>query len=241
MSEFSGAPGGGDASQNHAREGAKFGMLTLISPAPSRTKHPKWNMRCDCGAEKVIDFGAVRSGRQVSCGCFRLKRVAEAKRAKLEGVRVGMLRVLRFYTTFKQESLWLCICDCGCGYIGTAAHLSRARVKSCGCVRRKFENRPKTATDLSKYASNHARRARERGAKGRFTRHDIERIYTLQRGRCASCRRSLKAGYHRDHRVPISAGGSNDASNIELLCPPCNIRKHDKDPIVWANMNGRLL
>lgn len=26
-----------------------------------------------------------------------------------------------------------------------------------------------------------------------------------------------------------------------LLCPTCNLRKHAKDPIAWANENGRLL
>jgi 5-methylcytosine-specific restriction endonuclease McrA len=51
----------------------------------------------------------------------------------------------------------------------------------------------------------------------------------------------LKAGFHVDHKIALANGGTNDRSNIELLCPPCNLRKHAKDPIVWARENGRLL
>lgn len=62
----------------------------------------------------------------------------------------------------------------------------------------------------------------------------------LWRVRC-DCGASLKDGFHRDHRVPLVAGGSNDITNIDLLCGPCNLRKGAKDPLVWAAENGRLL
>jgi 5-methylcytosine-specific restriction endonuclease McrA len=39
----------------------------------------------------------------------------------------------------------------------------------------------------------------------------------------------------------LSRGGSNDISNIELLCERCNLRKHAKDPIDWAQENGLLV
>lgn len=223
------------------KAGDKFGMLTLVSRVDSPSRHPRWLMRCDCGTEKIIDLGAVKSGRQVACGCFRLKRVAETRSVDLSGRKVGMLTVLRFYTKHGKERLWLCECDCGCGYIGYGSHLASGAVKSCGCIRRPFHERPKTKTDLSKYAANHARRAKLRGAAGKFTRQDIERIFQAQKGRCAWCHCPLGSKFHRDHRIPLAKGGSNDPGNIELLCAVCNIRKHDKDPIDWANMNGKLL
>lgn len=62
-----------------------------------------------------------------------------------------------------------------------------------------------------------------------------------QRMRCATCRSSLASGYHLDHIVPISKGGGHEPGNVQLLCPPCNMRKSDRMPHEWARMNGRLL
>lgn len=88
----------------------------------------------------------------------------------------------------------------------------------------------------------HRRRVRLIAAGGTpYTCHDIERIYELQKGCCASCRKKLKKKYHIDHRMPVAKGGDNTVGNIELLCPPCNHRKSDKLPHVFAQENGRLI
>lgn len=84
------------------------------------------------------------------------------------------------------------------------------------------------------------RRSIEAGAEGKFTAADIERIAELQRGRCANCRCKL-VKFHIDHIEPLSRGGSNWPSNLQLLCPPCNLRKHAKAPERWAAEQGRLL
>lgn len=40
----------------------------------------------------------------------------------------------------------------------------------------------------------------------------------------------------------IDGDSSNNApENLQLLCPTCNLRKHAKDPIEWANELGLLL
>lgn len=90
-------------------------------------------------------------------------------------------------------------------------------------------------------AKNNERRARLKGASGSHTRKDVEKILNLQRFLCANCRSSVMDGYHVDHVIPISKGGSNGPENLQILCPPCNIRKRDKDPIEWAKQNGRLI
>lgn len=85
-----------------------------------------------------------------------------------------------------------------------------------------------------------AYKARRRSADGKFTPQDIEKLKELQRNRCACCRDKLKE-FHIDHRVALARGGSNDPSNLQLLCPPCNMRKHAKDPVDYMQSLGFLL
>lgn len=84
------------------------------------------------------------------------------------------------------------------------------------------------------------RRSRLAGAEGQLS-HDIEsRLLKLQRGCCANCRVKL-VRYELDHIVALASGGSNADDNMQLLCPTCNRRKHAKDPIAFAQQEGRLL
>jgi 5-methylcytosine-specific restriction endonuclease McrA len=92
-------------------------------------------------------------------------------------------------------------------------------------------------------ATQHAIRARKRGAKGKFTKADIDRLFALQGGKCASawCKKSIEAKREIDHVIPLALGGCNDVSNLQLLCPTCNRRKWAKHPIDFAQENGMLL
>lgn len=90
-------------------------------------------------------------------------------------------------------------------------------------------------------AQNYRRKARVRGASGTHTAADISRIKTLQRNRCGYCRKKLGSDYHVDHIVALSNGGSNRPGNLQVLCPPCNMRKHNKDPLTFARELGRLV
>ncbi len=90
-------------------------------------------------------------------------------------------------------------------------------------------------------AYDRIRRARKLKAKGSHTRHDVDRLYFKQRGRCAAphCRALLAFGYHVDHKIPLSRGGSNYARNLQLMCQPCNDSKGTrtmKEWLKWVNI-----
>lgn len=86
----------------------------------------------------------------------------------------------------------------------------------------------------------YARRARKANGAG-FNIAQVRAVLAAQGGRCANCRKLVGENFHADHVVPLALGGIHDIKNIQILCPPCNHRKHKKDPIVWARENGRLL
>jgi 5-methylcytosine-specific restriction endonuclease McrA len=85
----------------------------------------------------------------------------------------------------------------------------------------------------------HKRRARQ-FAGGAHTPDDINRIRRLQKNKCAACAERLSKT-HIDHVMPLAKGGSNDPSNIQLLCPTCNLRKGAKHPVDFMQQLGRLL
>lgn len=96
---------------------------------------------------------------------------------------------------------------------------------------------------VSAYKRNY--KALKKNASGKHNSSDVKRIFAAQRGKCATCKTKLfKSGekkFHVDHVVPLAKGGGNGPDNLQCLCPSCNLRKSDKDPIAWANENGLLI
>ena len=67
-------------------------------------------------------------------------------------------------------------------------------------------------------------------------------LMQAQRGKCAVCKTSIaESTYHLDHIKPLSRGGTNQRTNLQLLCPPCNLSKSAKDPIDFMQSRGYLL
>lgn len=67
-------------------------------------------------------------------------------------------------------------------------------------------------------------------------------LFAHQKGLCACCKIDLsKTKAHLDHIYPLASGGSNDDSNMQLLCQGCNCSKGSKDPIEFMQSRGFLL
>lgn len=99
----------------------------------------------------------------------------------------------------------------------------------------------RAANKQAKATQERNRRALKRQAVGCHTAKDIAKLADVQDLRCPYCRTSIAGRFHVDHIVPLSRGGSNGVENLQLLCQPCNQRKHAKDPEQFAREIGSIL
>ena len=54
--------------------GKRFGMLLVVKYA----QRSRWRVVCDCGVEKLVEGGSLRSGQTTSCGCNNpIKKIGE--------------------------------------------------------------------------------------------------------------------------------------------------------------------
>lgn len=84
-----------------------------------------------------------------------------------------------------------------------------------------FDNKDKA------FANKHRRRARIANADGTATAEQIKARFQYHENRCYYCGDN-ESGLHVEHRIPLSRGGSNWASNLVPACPTCNFSKHTK-------------
>ena len=72
-------------------------------------------------------------------------------------------------------------------------------------------------------------RARKLGATGSHTREEFLELVLRFDNFCPACgERFATSDFTEDHIVPLSCGGSNNISNIQPLCHPCNSGKRNK-------------
>lgn len=54
--------------------GNRFGRLVVLSRLPTGSGS-RWLCQCDCGNETRVQLSNLHSGKQVSCGCFKLEQI----------------------------------------------------------------------------------------------------------------------------------------------------------------------
>ncbi len=115
---------------------------------------------------------------------------------------------------------------------------SRYRSKSehCKAVSRAWKSRNLQV----RLTHNRNRRAKLKLAEGFHSAADIQALLVQQNTRCL-CSFDLSRGFHVDHVVPISRGGSNWSSNLQLLCQPCNDSKGAKTMDEWVDRLRRAV
>jgi len=81
--------------------GRRFGRLVVIGRShvtrgQSRGYHHYWNVRCDCGAERIVEGGNLKQGLTRSCGCLHAE-LAAARRTThghtIIGVKPRLYRI----------------------------------------------------------------------------------------------------------------------------------------------------
>jgi len=86
------------------------------------------------------------------------------------------------------------------------------------------------------------RRAQQISAGETVSKEELIAILGAQKHRCIYCRADLrKAKKHLDHIMPLALGGKHVRGNLQWLCSSCNLKKQAKDPILFAQKQGRLL
>jgi 5-methylcytosine-specific restriction endonuclease McrA len=78
-------------------------------------------------------------------------------------------------------------------------------------------------------------------ASGTLSSGLVERLFKLQKGKCACCGVPLGENFHLDHIMPLALGGANEDKNMQLLTQRCNNQKHTKHPIDFMRSRGFLL
>jgi len=102
--------------------------------------------------------------------------------------------------------------------------------------KRKWEkNHPDKIREYGqKWTKNNPDKIREknlkRRTKGTIKRGIIsklinENIFKYGIITCEKCKKECENNFHVDHIVPISRGGTNDYSNLQILCQYCNLSK----------------
>lgn len=91
------------------------------------------------------------------------------------------------------------------------------------------------------YARSANRRARKLSVGGKLTSDLSSKLFQLQNGRCACCKKPLGNDYHLDHIMPLALGGTNTNDNIQLLRARCNLQKQAKHPVDFMQQRGYLL
>lgn len=123
-------------------EGKRFGYLVAIERVENHVTKGgnsivRWKCKCDCGNEKIVTAGHLRTGHTTSCGKCGLAGPSH-EFDDLTGRKFGYLTVISRADDYVMQnsrytmSRWNCECECGEHIIVTSGHLKTNHTRSCG-------------------------------------------------------------------------------------------------------------
>jgi len=92
----------------------------------------------------------------------------------------------------------------------------------------------KSKETLRLYRKNNPDKVREWADKrlnkkiNKLPRGTIKNLISKQNGLCVYCSTNVISKYHVDHIVPLAKDGKHEPSNLQILCPSCNVKKWTK-------------
>jgi hypothetical protein len=78
--------------------GKRFGNLVVLSHSHTKGYTRYFLCQCDCGNQTIVAKNALTTGKQVSCGCLRKKRLGDLNR-----LPNGYLRLGKIYRAMKKR------------------------------------------------------------------------------------------------------------------------------------------
>jgi len=120
--------------------GQTFGRYTVLhrdlATVKKGNRKPNYICQCKCGSIRSVGRQALTKGESQSCGCLHKEIVGEGKVIDLTGKLFGTLTVIERNFSRNQTS-WLCLCECGKQTVVSSAALKSKATQSCGCLQRK--------------------------------------------------------------------------------------------------------
>jgi hypothetical protein len=192
--------------------GQRFNKLTVLSRAYLKNGGSFWNVRCDCGVEKVVMGSNL--ARTLSCGCMNYKNIPLKDHV---GEKYGMLLV-----ESRVGYVYTCLCECGTKKEIDANSLSG--YFSCGCAKNLMYSLSRLSWIIKDYKSN----ADNRGLRFELSNARVEE---LVRGNCHYCGFSLSEvrpdlqqfAFNGIDRLDNSKG--YESGNVVPCCKVCNHAK----------------
>lgn len=137
--------------------GKQIGMWTVLERSE---KIYYWRCRCNCDAVHDVYYSSLLLGK--SRGCHRCMSAKAAEKAihKRIGQRHGRLTILKVDKS-RENTAYICQCDCGKICSVTWGNLSSGKTKSCGCVKRERDAKEKDR--LIKYSKEFLKKDRKDG------------------------------------------------------------------------------
>jgi 5-methylcytosine-specific restriction endonuclease McrA len=198
----------------------KFGKLTVLNLFESGDyKLTKWNCICECGNIKSFLTSQLTTGKSKSCGCVYKNK--DKTRIDLIGKTFGKLIVIK---KSKEQSMWLCKCDCGNEVICRSTSLNSNSTKSCGCLRSEMLSKSNSKFWKGGLDNiNRSYRLRHKGEFGTWSKKIRKRDNV-----CQKCFSKEKLNAHHIFNYDSYPEKGLNVDNGITLCERCHKKFHKK-------------